>query len=389
MCRNCYANTQLETKHFVKYWCKYAFIHDNYAKRNVEGRSHWKDVILIRMKKYNYIDFMKTMAMFMVIVAHCTLFFSDNEFWPIKADQESVLLRWICNFVVLSVVPIFTFAAGFLLQLSLQKNKDSRVGLIRKKAVRLLIPYYIYGILWLVPTYTFFDIPSYGRDKGASLIEGYKAMALGEFSDVAWFLLMLFWVTLIWILLKGLLKKENLIYGAIVSLTIFFVVHFFLQEIYYFKISQIYIVVFFVGAAFFYISDAIYNKVSKWILIFGSLVGIAVCVCLAQISTKISSVEYLLRVVIPVIFVLFSMGLCQTKVVGKLEETVVYRWLRKNSLYIYLLQAPGVYIVFKILYPLIGSNALLCFLVMFILTTLLDVILTSIYVFIKKRITNG
>lgn len=96
------------------------------------------------MKKYNYIDFMKTMAMFLVIVAHCALFFSGNEFWLIKADQESILLRWISKFVVLSVVPIFTFAAGFLLQLSLQKNKGSIVDLIRKKAVRLLIPYFIY-----------------------------------------------------------------------------------------------------------------------------------------------------------------------------------------------------------------------------------------------------
>ena len=59
------------------------------------------------------------------------------------------------------------------------------VGLIRKKTVRLLIPYFVYGTLWLVPTYTFFDIPNFGRDKGASLLDGYIAMALGKFSDVA------------------------------------------------------------------------------------------------------------------------------------------------------------------------------------------------------------
>ena len=213
--------------------------------------------------------------MFLIIVAHCTLFFSGNEFWFIKAEQESIVLRWISKFVVLSVVPIFTFASGFLLQLSLQKNKGSIVDLIRKKAVHLCIPYFIYGILWLVPTYTFFDIPSFGRDKGASLIDGYKAMALGQFSDVAWFLLMLFWVTLIWILLKELLKKENLIYGAMVSAVLYFVVHFYLGQIDYYKISQIdiYIIVFFVGAAFFYVSDIVYNTVPEWLLIVGSLVG--------------------------------------------------------------------------------------------------------------------
>ena len=342
--------------------------------------------MLIKMKKYNYIDFMKTMAMFMVIIAHCALFFSGNEFWLIKADQESLLLRWISKFVVLSVVPIFTFAAGFLLQLSLQKNKGSIVGLIRKKAVRLLIPYFIYGILWLVPTYTFFDIPSFGRDKGASLIYGYKAMALGKFSDVAWFLLMMFWVTLIWILLNGLLKKRNIYYGAMVSVVLYFAAHFFLGQIDYYKISQIdiYIIVFFVGAAFFYISDFVCNNASKWILIVGSLIGIIACVFLSQLSTEMYIIECILKIVIPVLFLTFSMGLCRIKVVGKLEETAVYNWLRKNSLYIYLLQAPGVYIVFRIIYPLIGSNALLCFLVLFIVTTLLDVILTLIYVFIKE-----
>ena len=346
--------------------------------------------MLIQMKKYNYIDFVKTMAMFLVIVAHCTLFFSDNEFWFIKAEEESIVLSWISKFVVLSVVPIFTFASGFLLQLSLQKNKGSIVDLIRKKAVHLCIPYFIYGILWLVPTYTFFDIPSFGRDKGASLIDGYKAMALGQFSDVAWFLLMLFWVTLIWILLKELLKKENLIYGAMVSAVLYFVVHFYLGQIDYYKISQIdiYIIVFFVGAAFFYVSDIVYNTVPEWLLIVGSLVGMIPCVFLAQLSTERYILECILKIVIPVLFLTFSMGLCRTNVIVKLEETAVYNWLRKNSLYIYLLQAPGVYIVFGIIYPIIGSNALLCFLLLFILTTLIDVILTLIYVFIKGKILH-
>ncbi len=345
---------------------------------------------MIQMKKYNYIDFVKTITMFLVIVAHCTLFFSGNEFWFIKAEQESIVLRWISKFVVLSVVPIFTFASGFLLQLSLQKNKGSIVDLIRKKAVHLCIPYFIYGILWLVPTYTFFDIPSFGRDKGASLIDGYKAMALGQFSDVAWFLLMLFWVTLIWILLKELLKKENLIYGAMVSAVLYFVVHFYLGQIDYYKISQIdiYIIVFFVGAAFFYVSDIVYNTVPEWLLIVGSLVGMIPCVFLAQLSTERYILECILKIVIPVLFLTFSMGLCRTNVIVKLEETAVYNWLRKNSLYIYLLQAPGVYIVFGIIYPIIGSNALLCFLLLFILTTLIDVILTLIYVFIKGKILH-
>ena len=69
-----------------------------------------------------------------------------------------------------------------------------------------------------------------------------------------------------------------------------------------------------------------------------------------------------------------------------MEKTAVYSWLCKNSLYIYLLQAPGVYILFGILYPVIGSHPMLCFGVMFILTTVSDVMITLLYVFIKEKI---
>ena len=86
---------------------------------------------------------------------------------------------------------------------------------------------------------------------------------------------MMFWVTMIW--------------GAIVSVVLYFVAHFCLGQIDYYKISQIdiYIIVFFVGAGFFYISDVIFNNISKWILIVGSLVGITARVFLAQLATEI------------------------------------------------------------------------------------------------------
>ena len=340
------------------------------------------------MKKYDYIDFMKTMAMFLVIAVHCALFYSGNEFWPIRAEREGIILRWISNVILVTAVPIFVFAAGFLLQISLQKNQSSVLHLIRKKAVRLLIPYFVYGALWLVPTYTLFDIPSFGRDKGTSLLDGYKEMALGKFSDMAWFLLMLFWVTLIWILLQVLLRKRNLFFGAMVSVALYFVAHFFLGQIDYFKISQIdiYIIIFFVGAACFHISDFINQNMSKRFLIVGSLAGITVCAFLAQLSTEMYAMECILKIVCPVLFLTLSMGLCQTKAVGNLEKTTVYKWLCKNNLYIYLLQAPGLYIIFGIIYPVIGSCTLLCYLVLFLFTIVVDVVLTLVYVFFKERI---
>lgn len=324
----------------------------------------------------------------MVIGAHCSLFYSGNQFWLVRAEQESVLFRWVSNFLVLSTVPIFVFAAGFLLQTSLQKKQDAIPTLIKKKAVRLLIPYFLYGILWLVPTYTLFDIPSFGREKGASLIEGYQAMALGKFSDVAWFLLMLFWVTLLWILLNTFLRKQNVFYGVVVSAVLYFAAHFFFRQIDYYKLSQIdiYIIVFFVGAQFFHISEWIDKKVPEWVLIVGSLAGVIACVFFAQLSTEIYMVDCILKILIPIFFLTLSKGLCRTKAIGGLEKTAVYGWLCKNSLYLYLLQAPGIYLIFDVIYPIIGSNAFLCFSVLYVLTLLLDVVLTLIFVSVRKKL---
>lgn len=340
------------------------------------------------MKKYNYIDLVKTLAMFLVIAVHCALFYGGNQYWLVNAEQDSIPCRWISNTILVSAVPIFVFCAGFLLQLSLQKKNISIVNLIKKKAVRLLIPYYVFGALWLVPTYTFLDIPSYGRNVGDSLIDGYKAMFLGVFTDLAWFLLMLFWVTTIWILLSRLLEKRSLIYGTVAAVVMYFIAHFCLMRVDYFKLSQIdiYIPVFFVGAAFFYVADYIYDAIPKWILIIGSLSGIIVCVFLAQLSTEVYVIDCILKIVSPVLFLTCSMGLCHTNAIKKLEKTFAYNWLRRNSMYIYLLQAPGVYIVFRKLYPIIGSNAVFCFFMMFILTTLLDIVLTWIYVLIRKKL---
>ena len=123
------------------------------------------------MKKYNYIDSAKVIAMFLVILFHGLLFFSDSPYWLMNADYKNKTAIFLCNILNYTVVPLFVFCSGFLLQVSMQ-NKELRTGTaIKKRIKRLLLPYIIYRALWLVPTYTLFDIPVYGRPKGSSLID--------------------------------------------------------------------------------------------------------------------------------------------------------------------------------------------------------------------------
>lgn len=104
------------------------------------------------------------------------------------ADYENGTATYLCNILNFTVVPIFVFCSGFLFQTSMQNKKTGIPATILKRTKRLLIPLFLYGLLWLVPTYTAFDIPAYGRPEGTSLLSGYKAMLLGQFCDLSWFL---------------------------------------------------------------------------------------------------------------------------------------------------------------------------------------------------------
>lgn len=328
------------------------------------------------MKKFNYIDLAKTITMFLVILFHNLLFFADNPYWLFNADYKNDTAIFLCNILNCTVVPLFVFCSGFLFQISIQKKEISTATAILKRTKRLLLPYLLYGLLWLVPTYTIFDIPSYGRPKGSSLIDGYKFMLLGQFSDVAWFLLMLFWVSIIWIILRKLLKKERFIIGVAAATALYFAAHNLLSGVVYYALNQIdvFIVIFFAGASFFWISDKI-NKLPMLILLLISVLAMLVCAMLAQYASLNYWLYSVLAIIMPVIMVIFAIGLCKLKLQAHTENTCIYRWLLKNNMAIYLMQSPVMYLSFMIFYPIIGKDCFLCVAISYIFTIAFDFII--------------
>ena len=339
------------------------------------------------MKKYNYIDLMKTIAMFLVIICHMLLFFSYSPYWYIYADYENETAKFLYNILSCTVISIFVFCSGFLFQASIQRKECKTTVNILNRVKRLLLPYFLYGLLWLVPTYTIFDIPTNGRPKGASLIDGYKAMLLGQFSDVAWFLLMLFWVCVIWILLRKLLKKERLIIGVFVTAVLYLAAHNLLGGIRYYGINQIdiYIIIFFVGASFFWIADKI-EKLSLPVLMIISILITTTCMVLEQYMVTYYWLYCIIAIVMPIAMFIFTVGLCKLKLHALVENTWIYKWLLKHNMDIYLLQAPAMYVVFMTLYPLVGKNCFLCILLSYFTTIAVDFILVILLTYLRKAI---
>jgi hypothetical protein len=67
------------------------------------------------------------------------------------------------------LIPSFVLASGYLAALSAERKRRSFPAYIAGRAYRLLVTWFFLMVLWMVPLYTFFDIPAYNRPEGYTL----------------------------------------------------------------------------------------------------------------------------------------------------------------------------------------------------------------------------
>lgn len=137
-------------------------------------------------------DNIKTAMMLAVVLYHSCMFFTgswfDNATPVFSANYLSVFARYLNTFHVQT----FAMASGFLfyaLKKEYRKYSDYFRADIGKRARRLLLPYAITIIVWVLPFYIVFS----GFDAKAIV---YKYI-LGCAPSQLWFLPMLFWLFLL------------------------------------------------------------------------------------------------------------------------------------------------------------------------------------------------
>ena len=126
--------------------------------------------------------------------------------WKLYADTTAFGGDFAAALLLSALVPSFIFASGFLLEKTLQTSELSFGDILGSRIKRLLVPWFLIMLFWLVPLYTLFDIPAYQRPAGSSLLEAYAAGLQGRFVDHTWFLLVLFWASLFWLLCRPLAR---------------------------------------------------------------------------------------------------------------------------------------------------------------------------------------
>ena len=171
---------------------------------------------------YPHIALLKTKCLFLVVVMHCVMFYATPfPFWKLYADTPQ---PWADLFTAISgstLIQCFMFASGFLFAASWDAGKRTPLQHALHRGRRLLLPWFGVGMLWVAPLYTLFSIPAFGHPADATLLETWKSVSLGLFTDHLWFLLVLFWITLFWIIALRVLQKlgrDTALTGGMVAL---------------------------------------------------------------------------------------------------------------------------------------------------------------------------
>jgi peptidoglycan/LPS O-acetylase OafA/YrhL len=167
----------------------------------------------------SHMALLKTFCLLGVIFFHAVLPFTEpGGFWQFYADRQAATAEFFKFWGDFVFIPSFMLASGYLAALSAEKRQRNAPAYIADRARRLLVPWFLLMIFWMVPLYTFFDIPSYNRPEGYTLAQTYRAGLAGLFTDHLWFLLVLFWVNAFFALLRPIERRFGGLSGPVLAL---------------------------------------------------------------------------------------------------------------------------------------------------------------------------
>lgn len=139
------------------------------------------------LEKLEVIDLIKMVMMLLVVLYHSCCFFSGNWFAGATPIYKSTYIVNLAQYLNMFHVQTFTMASGFLFY-CLKKNVGKYNNIkkdIKKRAKRLLVPYFMVMITWVIPFYIYYH--------GFNFKDILYKYALGCSPSQLWFLPMLFW----------------------------------------------------------------------------------------------------------------------------------------------------------------------------------------------------
>ena len=294
-------------------------------------------------KKLEDISFIKTIMMVVIVLYHSMLFFGGTWFTAVEPARRADFLYYFAMWMNTFHIQTFAMASGFLFYyLKIRKGRynDPRSD-IKKRAIRLLVPYFFTCLFWVIPIGIFFY--------NYSLSEIFSKYVLMTGPSQLWFLIMLFMVFIFFELFSDKFKVsfKNLVIVFLLSTTIGFMLS--KYGINYFQIAASikYILYFYLGGYIYTNKDKITLKqviimiamaipLYTFVLCFNGMDNLVVLAGTRFAETLVSVLE------VPAIYYLFS------KLIEKRRTIVcgrIFHVLEQNSFGIYLFHQQIIYFV--------------------------------------------
>ena len=162
----------------------------------------------------------KAAAIVLVVLAHVTRWYTGQGVnVPVQPSRPLALLT---DYIYMFHMPLFIFISGCVYGISIDKGKyTNNVKFLLNKARRLLIPYYIWGMLVVAPL-----MVGLGFVHSGYLHYAWKSIVLAEDGRHLWFIFTLFMLFMVAMVIRTAILRYDLIsFGLIfaVALVLFFV----------------------------------------------------------------------------------------------------------------------------------------------------------------------
>lgn len=110
------------------------------------------------LKRDARIDNIRVFAIFSVVLGHSIILYSSN--WNLyHAGQSSVFLDYVKRFINLYQMQLFFSLSGYLY--AKKAGNESAFTFFTKKAKRLLVPFLLVGLFWMIPIKYIAHYPGY------------------------------------------------------------------------------------------------------------------------------------------------------------------------------------------------------------------------------------
>lgn len=330
------------------------------------------------------LSLLKVFGLMLVILGHSTHVYTGG--WAYTSVMSSSFFRYLTIYIYSFHMPLFVFVSGALYYyVSItSKQYNNSYKFIAKKFKRLLIPYFIVSIFYMVPIRIIINYYR-GEELFNIIVED---ILLSKSSGHLWYLLMLFILFVVFHIMENTINKNNIF----LNLMIFSLMYFISDKLpNILQISNVahYIIFFYIGYIFQMNSYKIINEIrEKKFLVFYLLFAQIILLIMPHFSKGYNSyfIVKVINRVSPLVNSTLGIIVCSIIVIyfinknSKILNNRVFKVLDKYNFTIYLLHEPIIFVIlsylsFESISPFILVN--LCFWVSLILSIVLSMLISK------------